>query len=122
VAFLLNYKRADRVSTTHVQNALAAAGHAPGPADGRFGLSTMKAVVAYQNAHGLDPTGMVDEALFAQIVSGKAAPKPKAEKKAPAKKPAATKETPAKEPAAKKAPAKKPAAKKAPAKKPSVTT
>jgi len=117
MAFLLNYKRADRVSTIHVQNALAAAGHAPGPADGRFGLSTMKAVVAYQNAHGLDPTGMVDEALFAQIVSGKAAPKPKAEKKAPAKKATAEKK-----PAAKKAPAKKPAAKKAPAKKPSVTT
>ena len=108
MAFLLNYKRADRVSTIHIQNALAAAGHTPGPADGRFGLSTMKAVVAYQNAHGLDPSGMVDEALFAQIVSGKA-PTPKAEKKAPAKK------APAKaaaKPAAKKAPAKKPAAKK----------
>jgi DNA topoisomerase-1 len=117
VAFLLNYKRADRVSTIHVQNALAAGGHTPGPADGRFGLSTMKAVVAFQNAHGLDPSGMVDEALFAQIVSGKAAPKPKAEKKAPAKKAA-----PAKEPAAKKAPAKKAPAKKAAAKKPSVTT
>jgi DNA topoisomerase-1 len=117
VAFLLNYKRADRVSTIHIQNALVAAGHTPGPADGRFGLSTMKAVVAFQNAHGLDPNGMVDEALFAQIVSGKAAPKPKAEKKAPAKKAA-----PAKEPAAKKAPAKKAPAKKAAAKKPSVTT
>ena len=117
MAFLLNYKRADRVSTIHVQNALTAAGHTPGPADGRFGLSTMKAVVAFQNAHGLDPSGMVDEALFAQIVSGKAAPKPKAEKKAPAKKAA-----PAKEPAAKKAPAKKAPAKKAAAKKPSVTT
>lgn len=115
MAFLLNYKRADRVSTIHVQNALAAAGHAPGPADGRFGLSTMKAVVAYQKEHNLDPTGMVDEGLFAQIVSGKAPAKPKA-KKAPAKK------APAKKPAAKKAPAKKPAAKKAPAKKPSVTT
>jgi len=110
MAFLLNYKRADRVSTIHVQNALAAAGHAPGPADGRFGLSTMKAVVAYQNGHGLEPTGMVDEELYKQIVSGKA-PKPKAEKKAPAKKPAAKKAP------AKKAPAKKPAAKKA-----SVTT
>lgn len=117
MAFLLNYKRADRVSTIHVQNALTAAGHTPGPADGRFGLSTMKAVVAYQNAHGLDPNGMVDEALFAQIVSGKAAPKPKA-KKAPAKKAPAAESKPAE----KKAPAKKPAAKKAPAKKPSVTT
>ena len=117
MAFLLNYKRADRGSTIHIQNALTAAGHTPGPADGRFGLSTMKAVVAFQNAHGLDPSGMVDEALFAQIVSGKAAPKPKAEKKAPAKKAA-----PAKEPAAKKATAKKAPAKKAAAKKPSVTT
>jgi peptidoglycan hydrolase-like protein with peptidoglycan-binding domain len=104
MAFLLNYKRADRVSTIHVQNALTAAGHTPGPADGRFGLLTMKAVVAYQNAHNLDPSGMVDEALFAQIVSGKVAPKPKAAKKAPVKK------APAK-PAAKPA-AKKPAAKK----------
>ena len=115
MAFLLNYKRADRVSTIHIQNALTAAGHTPGPADGRFGLSTMKAVVAYQNAHGLDPSGMVDEALFAQIVSGKA-PKPAAEKKAPAKKPAAKAAADTK-PAAKKAPAKK-----APAKKASVTT
>ena len=106
MAFLLNYKRADRVSTIHVQNALTAGGHTPGPADGRFGLLTMKAVVAYQSAHGLDPSGMVDEALYAQIVSGKA-PKPAAEKKAPAKKAAA-----AKEPAAKKAPAKKAAVKK----------
>ena len=114
--FLLNYKRADRVSTIHIQNALVAAGHTPGPADGRFGLSTMKAVVAYQNAHGLDPSGMVDEILFAQIVSGKAAPKPKAEKKAPAKKPAAKAAADTK-PVAKKAPAKK-----APAKKASVTT
>ena len=118
MAFLLNYKRADRVSTIHIQNALTAAGHTPGPADGRFGLSTMKAVVAYQNAYGLDPTGMVDEGLFAQIVSGKAAPKPKAEKKAPAKKAPAAESKPVE----KKAPAKKPAAKKAPAKKPSVTT
>ena len=115
MAFLLNYKRADRVSTIHVQNALAAGGHTPGPADGRFGLSTMKAVVAYQSAHGLDPNGMVDEALFTQIVSGKA-PKPVAEKKAPVKKPAvkAAAET---KPVTKKAPTKKPAAKK-----PSVTT
>ena len=111
MAFLLNYKRADRVSTIHIQNALATAGHTPGPADGRFGLSTMKAVVAYQSAHGLDPNGMVDEALYAQIVSGKA-PKPVAEKKAPAKKAAAVKEPAVKEPAAKKAPAKKAAAKK----------
>ena len=115
MAFLLNYKRAARVSTIHVQNALTAAGHTPGQADGRFGLSTMKAVVAYQNAHGLDPSGMVDEALFAQIVSGKA-PKPAAEKKAPAKKPAAKAAADTK-PVAKKAPAKK-----APAKKASVTT
>ena len=115
MAFLLNYKRADRVSTIHVQNALAAGGHTPGPADGRFGLSTMKAVVAYQSAHGLDPNGMVDEALFTQIVSGKA-PKPVAEKKAPVKKPAvkAAAET---KPVTKKAQARKPAAKK-----PSVTT
>jgi peptidoglycan hydrolase-like protein with peptidoglycan-binding domain len=71
----------------------------------------MKAVVAYQNAHGLSPSGMVDQALFAQIITGKATPKPKAEKKPAEKKPAA-----------KKPPAKKAPAKKATTKKPSVTT
>ena len=106
----LDYKRADRVATVHIQEALGKHGFTPGPADGRFGLQTLRAVVAFQTAHDLNPTGAVDEALYKSIISGKKPPVPKAEK--PAAKPAAAKSTAAKKPAAKKAPAKKPAAKK----------
>ena len=105
----LDYKRADRVATVHIQEALGKHGFTPGPADGRFGLQTLRAVAASQTAHDLNPTGAVDEALYKSIISGKKPPAPKAEK--PAAKPAA-KSTAAKKPAAKKAPAKKPAAKK----------
>ncbi len=117
----LDYKRADRVPTVHIQKALTDQGFTPGPADGRFGLATLKAVVAYQEKYGLDPTGAVDEGLYASIISTDTpAPKKAPAKKAPAKKPAATapdEKPPAKKPAAKKAPAKK-----ATTKKPSVTT
>ena len=108
----LDYKRADRVATVLVQEALTRQGFAPGPADGRFGLQTLRAVVAFQTAHDLKPTGGVDEALFKSITTGKAPPAKKAPaEEKPAAKPAA-KSTAAKKPAAKKAPAKKPAAKK----------
>jgi len=104
---LLTHKRADRVSTVRVQEALRDKGYATGHTDGRYGISTMRAVVAFQNDNKLDPTGHVDDELFAMIVDGK-----KAEaKKAPAKKTEAKKEP------AKKEPAKKEPAKKAPAKK-----
>ena len=113
----LDHKRADRVATVLIQEALTKQGYTPGPADGRFGLQTLRAVVAFQTAHDLTPTGGVDEALCKSISTGKAPPAKKAPaEKKPAAKPAA-KSTAAKKPAAK-----KPAAKKAPAKKPSVTT
>ena len=112
--FLLDYKRADRVPTVLVQQALSAQGYTPGPADGHFGLQTLRAVTAFQTAHDLTPTGAVDEGLYASIVTGKKPHKAKAE--APAKAPAEKK--PAAKPAAKSTAAKKPAAKKAPAKKP----
>ena len=107
----LDYKRADRVATVLVQEALTKQGFAPGPADGRFGLQTLRAVVAFQTAHDLAATGGVDETLYKSITTGKAPPVEKAPEKKPAAKPAA-KSTAAKKPAAKKAPAKKPAAKK----------
>ena len=109
---LLTHKRADRVSTVRVQEALRDKGYASGHTDGRYGITTMKAVVAFQNDNKLDPTGRVDDDLFAMIVDGAKAPA----KKAPAKKAEAKKEPVKKEPA-KKAPAKKPAAKKPAAKK-----
>ena len=119
---LLTHKRADRVSTIRVQEALRDKGYASGHTDGRYGITTMKAVVAFQNDNKLDPTGHVDDDLFAMIVDGAKAPAKKAPakkapaKKAPAKKTEAKKE-PAKKAPAKKAPAKKPAAKKPAAKK-----
>ena len=119
---LLTHKRADRVSTVRVQEALRDKGYASGHTDGRYGITTMKAVVAFQNDNKLDPTGNVNDDLFAMIVDGAKAPAKKTPaKKAPAKKPEAKKEpvkkAPAKKAPAKKAPAKKPAAKKPAAKK-----
>ena len=121
--FLLDYRRADRVSTVLVQQALVEQGYTPGPADGRFGLQTMRAVVAFQKAHDLKETGAVDDGLYQSIVTGKKPPTPKPAKKAAAKKAPAAKapadveasadvEVADQEPAAKKTPAKKPAAKK----------
>ena len=108
--FMLNYKRADRAPTVRLQEALREAGFAPGPADGRFGVSTMKAVVAYQTKNKMPTTGDVDEALYNSILTGAAPKAPEAKpKKAAAKKPAA-------KPAAKSSAAAKPAAKKPAAK------
>ena len=114
---LLTHKRADRVSTVRVQEALRDKGYASGHTDGKYGITTMRAVVAFQNDNKLDPTGNVNDDLFALIVDGAKAPAKKTPaKKAPAKKAEAKKEPVKKEPA-KKAPAKKPAAKKPAAKK-----
>ncbi len=109
---LLTHKRADRVSTVRVQEALRDKGYASGHTDGKYGITTMRAVVAFQNDNKLDPTGNVNDDLFAMIVDGAKAPA----KKTPAKK-APAKKTEAKKEPAKKAPAKKPAAKKPAAKK-----
>ena len=115
---LLTHKRADRVSTVKVQQALREKGYAAGHTDGRYGISTMKAVVAFQNENKLDPTGHVDDELFAMIVDGAKAPAKKAPaKKTPAKKTEAKKEPVKKAPAKKTTTAKKPAAKKPAAKK-----
>ena len=113
---LLTHKRADRVSTVRVQEALRDKGYASGHTDGKYGITTMRAVVAFQNDNKLDPTGNVNDDLFAMIVDGAKAPAKKTPaKKAPAKKAEAKKEPVKKEPA-KKAPAKNPAAKKPAAK------
>ena len=109
---LLTHKRADRVSTVRVQEALRDKGYASGHTDGKYGITTMRAVVAFQNDNNLDPTGRVDDELFAIIMDET---KPPA-KKAPAKK-ASAKKPEAKKAPAKRAPAKKPAAKKPAAKK-----
>jgi peptidoglycan hydrolase-like protein with peptidoglycan-binding domain len=90
----LDYKRADRVPTVHIQEALTRKGYTPGPVDGRFGVQTLRAVVQFSSDTGTpNPGGVVDQTLYDQIVAvtppvpapaptGKTAPvsKPKAKK------------------------------------------
>ena len=90
-----------------LQEILVAKGHRVG-IDGRFGISTQRCVVEFQNESNLTPDGNVGPVTWAALEGG--AKKKKAEPKAEAK-------PEAKEPTAKKAPAKKASAKKAPAKK-----
>tara|TARA_B100000029_G_scaffold162201_2_gene158271 strand:+ start:6558 stop:6902 length:345 start_codon:yes stop_codon:yes gene_type:complete len=92
-----------------LQEALVAKGHRIG-IDGRFGISTQRCVVEFQNENNLTPDGNVGPATWAALEGGakkkKAEPKVEAEEKAEEKKPA-TKKAPAKKAPAKKAPAKK---------------
>lgn len=52
------------------QELLLAAGYDAGPADGAYGPRTREAVVAYQRAQGLEPSGAVDTALVSRLERG----------------------------------------------------
>ncbi len=54
-----NRKLWSREATQKMQIALARAGFNPGPADGRFGPATLRAVQQFQTANGLPPNGVV---------------------------------------------------------------
>jgi len=103
---------ANRIDTEHLQETLTTKGYHPGGVDGRFGISTMRAVVAFQNDHTLEPDGKVGPATWAALDKKAALPKatPKAETPAEPEQPPAGQPPAVKKPAAKKAPAKKPAA------------
>ena len=121
----LTLSRADRHDTLFLQELLAGLGHHVGPQDGRYGIITMRAVVAFQIDTKLEPDGMVGDLTWEKLTT-----KPKRARTDKghyvADDPATPdvneayeepEKAPAKKPAAKKAPAAKPAAKKAPAKK-----
>ena len=105
---------ANRIDTEHLQETLVTKGYHPGGVDGRFGISTMRAVVAFQNDHSLEPDGKVGPATWAVLDKKAAKPKATPKAEAPAEPPAEPEQPPVEQPPA----AKKPAAKKAPAKKP----
>lgn len=60
----------------HIQEQLIALGYLSGAADGDFGNMTMNAVIAFQEANGLDGTGVVTWAEIQLMDSGKAKAKP----------------------------------------------
>lgn len=53
-----------------LQSLLLASGHDPGPIDGVFGQLTERAVVAYQEANGLEQSGRVDQAVWDLLIGG----------------------------------------------------
>jgi LysM repeat protein len=57
----------DDGGVTGVQARLANLGYAPGRVDGVPGPCTADAIRAFQEAHGLEPTGRIDDALLAEL-------------------------------------------------------
>ena len=90
----LDHKRADRVPTVHLQEALTRKGYTPGPVDGRFGVQTLRAVGQFSTDSGTpNPGGVVEQGLYDQIVAvAPPAPVPTTET-TPSTKPRATKPT-----------------------------
>ncbi len=58
---------ADPAVVTALQQALQAAGYDPGPIDGTYGLKTVQAVTAFQQATGLTADGVVGAATAAAL-------------------------------------------------------
>ena len=54
-----NRKLWSRLDTRAIQSALIRAGYSPGPVDGKFGPSTLRAVEVFQKKNGLHPDGIV---------------------------------------------------------------
>lgn len=103
---------ANRIDSEYLQEGLLKLGYHPGGVDGRFGISTMRAVVAFQNDNKLEPNGHADPPTWEAFEKALNPPKAKT-KPAPAEKA----EAEPTEPATKKAAPKKAAPKKVAAKK-----
>ncbi|WP_018658405.1 L,D-transpeptidase family protein [Actinomadura flavalba] len=69
---------ASQTDVQRLQQRLRALHYDPGAADGRFRVSTLRAVWAFQAVHGLRRTGVVDRPLWSRL----AAPEPPRELKA----------------------------------------
>ena len=59
--------RTGREDPTGVQGRLANLGHYVGPIDGKLGDETEHAIVSFQRAHALPPTGEPDEVFRATL-------------------------------------------------------
>jgi peptidoglycan hydrolase-like protein with peptidoglycan-binding domain len=63
--------RGDEENIQEIQQRLKAAGFDPGPVDGRLNPQTRNAIRAYQKAHGLRPTGTLDQPTYKSLMPGK---------------------------------------------------
>lgn len=102
----LRHTQANRIDTEYLQQSLRSLGYHPGPADGRFGISTLRAVVAFQRAANVLDSGMVNPETWAALEATLHPPTKKATTAASKSKPVAKKPT-VKKPAGKKPTAKK---------------
>lgn len=65
------FRRGDRgPEVARLQTLLAAAGHSPGTPDGAFGPGTERAVIAFQQASGLTPDGVVGSGTLSRLQGG----------------------------------------------------
>jgi N-acetylmuramoyl-L-alanine amidase len=62
-------RQTDDGGVSGVQARLANLGYGPGRVDGALGPRTAAAIRAFQEAHGLEPTGTIDEALLDRLES-----------------------------------------------------
>ncbi len=51
-----------------VQRKLAKMGYRPGPVDGRLGPSTRRALMQFQRAHNMSPTGQIEPGVMAVLL------------------------------------------------------
>ncbi len=102
----LRHTQANRIDTEYLQQSLRSLGYHPGPADGRFGISTLRAVVAFQRAANVLDSGMVNPETWTALEATLHPPTKKATTVASKPKPVAKKPT-VKKPAGKKPTAKK---------------
>jgi peptidoglycan hydrolase-like protein with peptidoglycan-binding domain len=63
--------RGDEKNIREVQQRLKAAGFNPGPVDGSLNSQTRKAIRDYQKAHGLQPTGTLNQPTYQSLMAGK---------------------------------------------------